>query len=168
MTENEPLRGRLTISDLTASVVDPSKFLETTRIAIDDDTGAVAEGMMQVIEIVAPFGEEVVFEGSATVFVPIGQENMWEKRFDQAMKLITAIGAVKSAGFGEVVKASVKRVAASPMTISAAVASAAGARRYRVTFDRPILVDADWIADNAMCGAAVIPGAVFKGALGKR
>lgn len=164
-TANEPSRARLTVSDLTARAVDLTKRFETTRIAVDDDTGAVAEGMMQVLELVAPFGTEIAFEGLATLFAPVGSENAWEQRIDRAMKLITAIGAVKSAGYGEVVKASATLTKAAAVTIPAAAASGPARRRYRVTFDRPVLVDADWIADNAMAGSAVIPGAVFKGAL---
>jgi len=164
-TQNEPSRSRLSVSDLTAMAVDRSRLLETTRIEIDNDTGAVAEGMMQVIELVVPFGAKVEFVGHATVFVPAGSEKTWETRFAQAMNLITAIGAVKSAGYGEVLHGSATRVTAARVTVPTCVAGAPVRRRYRVTFDRPILVDADWIAGNAMAGSAVIPGAVFKGAL---
>ena len=75
-----------------------------------------------------------------------------------------AIGAVKSAGYGEVVKPAVTLSKSTAVVIPTG-ANAVARRRYRVTFDRPILVDAEWIADNAMAGSAIVPGAVFKGAL---
>lgn len=164
--ENKPFRGRLIVSDLTAKGLDAAP-LETTRIEIDNDTGAVEEGKMQVIELAAKFGKEVVFAGTATLFVAVGAEELWERRLGQALALITAIGAVKTAGYGEVVEGSVTRLAATRASVPAAPAAAVAPvrRRYRVTFDRPVLVDAEWIADNAMQGSAVVPGAVFKGAL---
>jgi hypothetical protein len=162
---NKPERGRLIVSDLTARAADRSQVLETTRIAIDDETGAVEEGAMQVLELVARFGAEVTFVGTAILFAPSGSEAQWEARFAQALDLIKAIGAVKSAGYGEITGASVKRIGSVPVTVPASAAGVALRRRYRVTFDRPILVDANWIADNAMQGGFVIPGAVLKGAL---
>jgi hypothetical protein len=161
---NIPSRGWLNVSDLTAVGLDGSQPIETTRIAIDDRTGTAKEGMIQVLELVARFGTPVIFKGYATLFVPYGADNAWTKRIDQALKLVTAIGSVKSAGFGEVIDPSAKLQTSSVVTIRPAN-PVTGSRRYRVTFDRPLLVDADLIADNAMAGSAVIPGAVFKGAL---
>ncbi len=162
---NKPERGRLIVSDLTARALDGSRRFETTRVSIDDDTGAAEEAMMQVLELVAPFDANVVFEGTATLFVPVGTETIWQSRLERAINLITAIGAIKTSGYGEVVATSVKCNEALAITVPAAAASGAVRRRYRATFDRPILVDAEWIADNAMAGRAVLPGAVFKGAL---
>src|SRR5437660_532608 len=95
---NIPSRGWLNVSDLTAVGLDGSQPIESTRIAIDDRTGAAKEGMIQVLELVAPFGTAVTFKGYATLFAPGGAENAWTKRIDQALKLVTAIGSVKSAG----------------------------------------------------------------------
>lgn len=162
---NVPARGGLLVSDLTAKGLDASRPLETTRVEIDDDTGAVDEGKMQVLELAAPFGQDVAFEGTATLFVPVGEEALWERRLGQAVALISSIGAVKTAGFGEVVAGAVKRRQAARASVPAAAAGAPVRRRYRVTFDRPLLVDAEWVADNAMQGSAIVPGAVFKGAL---
>ncbi|MTW19050.1 hypothetical protein GJ689_22900 [Rhodoplanes serenus] len=167
-TPNEPLRGRLIVSDLVARGVDRSTQHETTRIEIEDDTGAVDEGKMQVLELVAPFGRAVTFEGTAILYVPVGEEEAWTTRLRRALALVTAIGAAKSAGYGEVTATAVERVAATPVVIPAApLAASIGPvrRRYRVTFDRAILVDAEKIADNAVLGSVVLPGAVFKGAL---
>ena len=160
-------RGLLIANDLTADR-DTTSSLSTTRIEIDDETGAVKSGALQVAELVAKFGEEVPFTGT---FHLLARDGIDVARtitmLDRAIKLIPAIGAFKSAGFGEVVAGSVTEKNRTP---GALPAPAALAQRlaYSVTFDRPILVDATRETDNLFIGADVIPGAAFKGALAER
>ncbi len=164
-----PNRGALIAADLSAEIKRNGKTFETTRIEIDDETGAAKSGALQVVELAAPFGEEVEFIGCLHLLAKDGVDpNAVATLLSRAIKLVPAIGAFKSAGFGEVVRAGVtlegepevvKQAAASPSdSVSERLA-------YRVTFDRPILVEAMRETDNLFVGSTIVPGAAFKGAL---
>jgi len=181
--DNSPQRGQIFIRDLCASRMmrDPDATRPTitdlcqeglhTRIAIDPKTGAVTEGALQMVALVAPMGAGVLFEGSLTLFAPEVFQDRITDVLKKALALIGSIGAMKTPGFGEVLQAQ------SALTLESCVAlrtitapAAAEGQRYRlnVTFDRPILVDSTKMAENVVASAAVIPGAAFKGALACR
>lgn len=163
----------LIVTDLVATSLTPWASGETTRIEIDDDLGAAKTGHIVVAELVAPFGDEIAFRGKATLFAPPGRITGIVSALSKALRLMPSIGAFKTAGFGEVIaeKSSIAlNGAATDLSMPALPKPqpATGPLFYRVTFDRPLIVDAEWVADNAFEGAAVIPGAVFKGALAQR
>lgn len=166
---DRPNRGNGLLGDLVAEGYPPSG-LETTRVEIDDAMGAAKTGHLQVIELVAPFGTEVAFHGSAILFWDDGDAARVVRSIDRALKLIPAIGAFKSAGFGEVIAeaCSAEIVERRLLALPAVARSAAGRIGLAATFDRPILVDAQRVVDNAFVGAAIVPGAVFKGALARK
>ena len=181
--QNRPDRGALLFSDLTASTMrracnEPEEPLpcaprETTRIEIDDSTGAVKAGHVQVIELVAPFAAEVTFRGEIVALWPDNPDNRLGKALGAALAMTPAIGAFKSVGFGEIeherssIQLKCKHILASLKTLPP-IAGTDERRAYWVTFDRPILVDAERVADNAYLGSAIVPGALFKGALAER
>lgn len=167
----EPNRARIDFPDLTAhGWAGPST--ETTRIQIDDDIGAAKTGMLQVIELVAPFGQKVRFEGPINVIGSADEETRIGELLNKAVGILSSIGAFKSPGFGEVVveESRLAFVASTPLALPAIEPTAQGAafHRLRVTFDRPLPVDAEKIADNAARGSSIVPGAVLKGALAQR
>lgn len=167
---NEPNRSAIEFADLTALNPLPDAG-ETTRIEIDDETGAVKDGMLQVIELAAPFCQTVRFTGTFVLFRPQDQARHFERLLNQALALVASIGAFKSPGFGEVVEdaSTITFAGAKPLTLPAAVAGDGGLyRRFRLRFDRPVLVDGEKIAANAVLGSAIIPGSVIKGALAQR
>nr|WP_321444808.1 RAMP superfamily CRISPR-associated protein [uncultured Cohaesibacter sp.] len=156
--------------DLTAAI-DPNQTCSTTRIEIDDEKGNVKRGSLQVIELAAPFGQQVAFEGPLVVHYAkgMGAERI-EKAINCALHLIPAIGAYKSAGFGAVVS---EKCGINFQTISSSELPSAESKlplrtAFNVTFDRPLLVDTSRAADNVFESAVVIPGSVFKGALAER
>lgn len=161
-SRDEPNRALLITSDLVAREQSASTI---TRIQIDDETGAAASGALQVIELAASPGADTFFEGSCILLMRPGVDvQQVETLLSRAVGLVPAIGAFKSAGFGEVVAAEVKR--AQPAQSAVVEAPQAQERvAYRVTFDRPILVDAKRETDNLFVGSAIVPGAAFKGAL---
>lgn len=168
---NVPNRAWIDFTDLTARDC-PAQSTETTRIEIDEDTGAAKTGMLQVIELVAPFGQKVRFEGSINVFGSADQGKGIGKLFNNAVGILSSIGAFKSPGFGEVVveESRVALEASIPLALPIIEPTTQGPtfHRLRVTFDRPLLVDAEKIAENAVRGSSIVPGAVFKGALAQR
>jgi len=167
---NAPERGTLIFADLVAEAP-TRRGVETTRVEIDDDLGAVKRGALQIIELVAPFGALVRFEGRFILFAPKDRAKALEKRFQQALRLVSSIGAFKSPGFGEVVpdKSFIKLESSKPLVPPSPVDRGGDElQRLRVRFDRPILVDSEKIADNAILGSPVVPGAAVKGALARR
>lgn len=166
---NEPDRGAIHFSDLAAKGTLP-RTGETTRIEIDDDTGAVKRGQLQVLELVAPFGSVAALSGEIVLFRSGGDQTDYADLLDKALRLVSAIGAFKSPGFGEVVQddSSVQLVSETPQRLPAVTRQQAERLRLRVRFDRPLLVDAERIADNAFLGSWTVPGAVIKGALAAR
>jgi hypothetical protein len=166
---NEPSRGTAIFSDLIAADAPEKPEGHTTRIEIDDETGAVKTGALQVIELSSRFGTEVAFSGSLIVCYPPGLDrNKCENALAKALKLIPAIGALKSAGFGAVKEggSALECLGTRPLALPAAVS---GERiTYRVAFDRPLLVDSRYIAENVFESAKIVPGAAFKGPLANR
>lgn len=180
---NLPDRSRIIFGDLHAAgmVLDPDArpgaahsseqplghAIETARVQIDDVTGAAETGKLQFIELAAPFGAAVRFTGEIVLFAPPSETGRWVTLLNRALALVGSIGAFKSVGFGEVLPHGT-RVQQITGKTAAKVASALPDRfTLRVRFDRPILVDAQRIADNAFAGREVVPGGVFKGALAR-
>lgn len=166
---DQPMRGRLILGDLIADGdVLPSG--ETVRVEIDDELGAAKTGHLLKIELVAPHGAEISFTGTAILYWCSPEIDRIVKAIGAAIRLVPAIGAFKSAGFGAVrAGTSGARVDnGRPMGVPAAPLEPGARRGLAARFDRPILVDADRVVDNAFVGAAIVPGAVFKGALARK
>jgi hypothetical protein len=166
---DRPERGRLHFNDLEADrEAEPG---ETTRIEIDDVLGSVKASALQVIELVATIGTDVTFDGRIVLDTDADLDaTRVETALRKALKIIPAIGAFKSVGFGEVIDTRIGIERSDPVPPAAVSAWRGGdtRRAYRVTFDRPIVVDAKRIDDNLFVGRDVIPGAAFKGALAER
>jgi hypothetical protein len=120
-----------------------------------------------VIELAAPLGKECVFKGSLVMrFASDAIADVYEAAFTKAIKLVPAIGALKSAGFGEVIAGGSSIVRTSNESLVPARPSAAAhSGIFEVEFDRPLLVDAIRVAGNIFQSSKVVPGAAFKGAL---
>lgn len=180
---NEPVRRRIHFSDLVAkgilpdlttpdTVEDlPQKGAHHTRIEIAPDTGTVKTGALQVVELVAPMGAVVLFTGTVEVLAPAQNHDCVTDMLSKALALVGAIGGLKSPGFGEVVEDGTRLIPKGdpvPLTEPTPKDPNNDHIRLRVTFDRPILVNAKKLADNAVVSAQIIPGAVFKGTLADR
>ena len=166
-----PDRGAARFGDLAA--VAPGEARPVTRIAIDRETGSVATGAMQIVELAAPPGEVVDFTGTLVVHYEDGVDPKGvEAAIGKALKLIPSIGAAKSAGFGETVPEGctlVERESERRALVPASPAPLSGDRlAFEVTFDRPIMVDAYRADHNIYKGSTIVPGAAFKGALAER
>lgn len=167
-----PDRGHAIFGDLVAAK--PSRATEYTRVAIDEATGTVKRGALQVIELVAPLGDTVDFSGKLVIRYPDPvQAAKVEAAIRKALRLIPAMGAHKSAGFGEVVTAGCslvetgKHEALAP-TATAPLPPGTNLVAFDVAFDRPLLVDARRAAENVFEGSTVVPGAALKGAVAER
>jgi len=154
-------RGALLLGDLHHDGA-ARQVSSYTRIALMEKTGAVQEGSLQQIELVAPIGEEVCFRGRL-VLRPKAPADAAQKLLT-ALQMIPALGANKSAGFGEVVS---ERCELRPLAEPPLITLPNQAGRYAVTvrFDRPLLVNADRLDNNVFRSAKIVPGGAIKGAL---
>lgn len=169
---DKPNRSRLIFADLTARELGAAPLAPSYRVKIDETTGAAEAGALQVIEQVARPGADIAFDGSVVLFGTQEEADALVALFDTALKITPAIGAMKSAGFGEIVAGS---SSLKPRTPAQALAMPAASPPlsdtplvFDATFDRPLLVDARRIADNAFLGSEIVPGAVIKGGLAAR
>ena len=179
-TSYEPATGRLFLTDLTAKPT--RKDLAITRVAVDDERGGVQEGMLQVIEAPWGYGDIAEFAGQVRVLGKIDTATLdrLRDRLEWAFKLIPAVGAFKTAGFGRLLSAELGRwTPLSPRKSEAGeapgVADAIDGRR--VTVDdiieaggvdfvlhptEPFVVWPVSFGGNFFAGDATIPGQVLK------
>ena len=161
----EPARGRILFGDLVAE--QPGKGLRSMRVHIDPDTGAVEEGKLIFAELIAPPGAAVTFAGEAVLMATEAEAKVWLPLIKAAASWVSAIGAMKSAGFGEVTGIELHRVSDAPLPAQP-VAGVAERQGYHLRFDRRFAVDVRRVADNIYVGQDTVPGAVIKGALARK
>lgn len=174
--QNIPKRGALIIGDLTqTSEVESLAAVKREifhRVQIDDDTGAAANGMLQLIELGAPLGASVKFSGRVVLRGKNIKAGELHTKLSEALRLISAIGAVKSSGFGEVVQEETNKPTlvvddAEPEEAKGWKLTQGAQTCFRLTvaFDRPLLVDSKMEGANAFHSSTIVPGSAIKGAL---
>ena len=149
-------------------------FLPVTRVSLDEQTGAARDGHLLIIDQVAHHGEVVTFAATADLLITKDVAAKWESAFQAAATWVSALGGMKSAGFGKVTKLEVSRQACNSIAPRDTAPSPIADRdldtpqHYRFTFDRPFLVDSHRIAANVYLGQEVVPGGVLKGGLARK
>lgn len=99
----EPQRGKIFFSDFVLE--EQNKTKNYTRIAIDEKTGTVKEGALQVIETALDAGEQGEFTGQISVLlVNDTQEDAIQETLSFLLKHITQLGAFRSVGYGRVIE----------------------------------------------------------------
>lgn len=174
-----PARGVLEFSDLVQVEKDGegsrSKASDVlTRIAIDDQTGSVKTGALQVIESPFAVGQCVTFAGTVRVGGAVPVTEVLEL-LKVAGTLIPAVGANKSSGFGRVegLKFALAEPAqdtqANPVQ-SYAASDFADKADYLIglQFDRPFLVNSTKMGSNVLKSDVNPSGAVLKGAMANK
>jgi RAMP superfamily protein len=160
-----PTPGGMQFSDLVGPA--PGQSRRFTRVKIDEKTGAAEVGMLQTVELAAPLNEVSLFSGHLMVFYPESKRKKLEDWLALALGLLTAMGGVKSAGFGEIVhEMSAISFNEGVHAVCKPSEQAPGDRvTFDVAFDRPLLVNSERIAGNVFRGSTIVPGGAFKGAL---
>ena len=144
---------------------------DVTRIAIDEDTGTAREGALLVIELSHPIGEEVAFRGNLAF--PAQDEGKAVEivaTLNEALRLVVAVGAYKTVGFGRVLRQAT-RVERPKITKAFTPATPKKEGRnftFSFALDGPLLLDSDYPEQNVLRGASRISGAALKGALARR
>lgn len=162
--------GRIAFRDCVSAPVDERRRPISTRIAIDDTTGAVEGGMIAVAQLSHPIGAEVAFKGQVHFpAISADEADGIAVMLDTGIRRVVALGAWKTAGFGRVVSASIgghrrlRGIAPSP-----SAPRSGDAFMWHFALDGPLLVDTEYPEGNILRGATRIPGTALKGALAAR
>ncbi len=181
---DRPERGALLVGDLVArdwlldgdprsgrQRVETGNHVLSHRVAIDEESGAADDGMLQVIELALPPAAIGLFEGD----IVIGRTAEFVRAFGDAspgriiedlMTLVAFVGANKTAGYGAIRRSSC-RFTERPVASVAPAGSSSDRVQVDLAFDQPILVDARRLSMNLVAGADIIPGAALKGAVAR-
>ena len=102
-TDSTPRRGRLIFDEFWCAEEKGSDVLHH-RIAIEQETGKVKEGALQVIASPFAAGKQVAFSGGITAWLHGKDEaEQLKKWLTKGLHSISAMGALKSAGFGRII-----------------------------------------------------------------
>ena len=168
--EFSPRTGRLFISDLTATP--PCTDRTITRVPIDHERGAAAEGMLQVIQAPWSYGEIACFAGEVRVMgaADVQTLDQLKSSLDWAFQLIPAVGALKTAGFGRLRETRTgnwapldsSRSNADERPADANAIASAGGVDFVLHPKEPFIAWPDSFGSNFFAGASTIPGQVLK------
>lgn len=157
----DPSRGCLLFSDLVCK----DTLKEPTvahRVMIDETSGAAKEGHLMVIELPVPPGKPLDFTGEVLLVGQREDASDILAAVKAALTVPLSIGALKSVGFGRIDGTKSEPIARKTTT---AKLPAATEVLWKLSVDRPYLVNARRVANNAFLGQVDIPGTALKGAL---
>lgn len=135
------------------------------RIRVSEEAGAVERGMLMVIETPLASGEEAVFQGDISLDATQEQAEQVCGWLSKAAEFISAVGALKSIGFGQVCAAT---ASLRPVVNTAAVVELAAQEALWLSFglDRPFcFAKPGHGSGNHFESVDFVPGAAIKGAL---
>jgi hypothetical protein len=157
----DPSRGCLLFSDLVCT----DTLTRTTfshRVKIDETSGAATEGHLMVIELPVEPEKQLNFTGEVLLVGSRRDANDILAAVNAALTVPLSIGALKSVGFGRILGTKSEPFA---RKTTPAKLPAATEVLWKLSVDRPYLVNARRVANNAFLGQVDIPGAALKGAL---
>lgn len=160
-----PERGCLHFTDLVMH--DKGDRTVGNRVRIDSQTGAAKSGELLFVELVAKQGFDATFTGQIAIYASEDRGKKWIDALRAATTRISAIGAMKTAGYGEVVSIEIHREMENQSLVVAECDVPQDVLSYKLTIDRPFLVDARRAADNVYVGSTIIPGGALKGLLAR-
>ena len=155
-----PRRG-LTSTDFVVENAPPSPGTRT-RIAIDNVTETVSDGMMQVIEQPAPAGAEVLFTGTLFLFGTVDEKRL--ARLRRAIDFVPQVGGLRTVGFG----ASRCIRFESNSTAAADTERLADRLELCLSFASPFCAGEARNTPNTYSSADHVPGGVIKGAVARQ
>jgi hypothetical protein len=162
--------AKLRLKDLKLCKIDDIEFDSTkvsptqvTRIAIDDDLGAVRSGQLLVIEQIAQAKSSLTFSGVWQIWATTEEAKALTQRLRWALLSQTQLGAYRNVGFGRL-KDVVLNVSAAVVKEIADVGDAALVE-LSLSFDEPFCVATKNRRGNVFESADYVPGGVILGAL---
>ncbi|MGY3436800.1 MULTISPECIES: hypothetical protein [unclassified Marinovum] len=164
----KPAATRIFFDDLKASVTGSARPKSAYhRVRIDDVSGAAATGQLVVLEQCATPGAIVPFSGQFTVYGDDIEADFARTLVLRALDFHVTIGSHASIGFGKVSRVDGPTVTPAKVAETASQLPENDRLIWTFKLDRPYLVDADRIVDNAYLGSEDIPGGALKGCLAR-
>ncbi|HMW17072.1 MAG TPA: hypothetical protein PKN13_10305 [Accumulibacter sp.] len=170
-TDDGGRRARLQVADLRLQTIDGRDWekqaqpLTHTRIALDDATGSVQRGALQVIEQIAPPGAVLRFTGHWRAWATPEEAEQLSRQLRAALLAQTQIGADRSVGLGVVRGATVDTAVVPPREDGQIPSPHGRCLRLTLTFDEPYCITERVHNGNLFKGGEGIPGGVILGAL---
>lgn len=127
----------------------------TTRIHINPETGTADSGGLQVIELIAPYDDELRFSGRIVIHSDFDPEGSLKN----ALQKISAVGANRSIGFGEISKITLALEGGTPNQNTPLT------EWFELSVDRPLMVGTQMLEENVFHSDDIIPGGAIKGML---
>ncbi|MFA6203146.1 MAG: RAMP superfamily CRISPR-associated protein [Gallionella sp.] len=155
------LRSRFWVNDLVAEKTD-EELLYSTRVTIDEATGAAQNGMLMMAEQTQKSGSEIIFKGIWRAFLTGNEANELETALQAGLLWHSQLGAQRSVGFGELLSANItigSSEGGQGMPLSGVHA------RLKLSFDQPICVTTRSRRGNVFESGDIITGGTIKGAL---
>jgi hypothetical protein len=164
---NEPLRGRLRVEDFRACA-ETSEVRTRHRIAIDAQTGAADDQMLQLME--APWGSGATVQFTGAIRCVAKDRTAAEelaRQVEVGLRWVPQFGGERGLGFGANAGVSVSVQPSTGQTNppSAQEADNATAWALVITPLAPFLLARHRTIENVFEGQDIIPGAAIKGAL---
>ena len=137
---------------------------QRTRISIDNETGTVTTGALQIIEDCFPAGSDnPQFIGSVLLRHQKGNEaKLFEQWLNKALQYIPAMGSFKGTGFGKLLKAEIRNI---PLCQSTVTNQLSNTSRFgfQLKPDRPFCLGKPQTPDsNRIISDEIISGNVIK------
>ena len=165
-SQDEPKRARLYFSYYWQAETPATSPQVRHRILIDNATGTVAQGALQVIEEPFSCGAKVCFSGTIRAQVTDEAEakhlTHWLRK---GLEYIPALGAFKGTGFGRVLAVNLEAINPPPPTLTDWQLPQDGMIGIRLQLDRPLCFARHHHTDNRFESVDFIPGAAIRGAL---
>ena len=166
-SQDEPKRARLHFSYYWQAETPVTSPQVRHRILINNTTGTVARGALQVIEEPFSCGETVCFSGTIRAKVTDATEakqlSHWLRK---GLEYIPALGALKGTGFGRVLAVNLEPIKLPP-TLTNWQPPQDGMMGIRLQLDRPLCFARHHHTDNRFESVDFIPGAAIRGALAR-
>ncbi len=172
-TDNQPIRALLRFDHDWLAAPPANNRQARHRIRIDPRTGAVAGGMLQVIDSPFATADPSTFVGHIEADLESqAQADTLAMRIRKGLEYASSLGAMKAAGYGRITCVAVTAIPveyAAPASSSAPVLDQ-NARQLGLSlrFDRPLCVARPHTGNNRYESEDRIPGSVLRGAIAAR
>jgi hypothetical protein len=138
------------------------------RIAIDEDSGTVKDGAIQMIDSPFPTGKEVKFCGSITAPVDQGEDKKLLNWLKKGFEFIPALGAFKGVGFGKIIQVDITQALAETKKLND-ITQATNTLQIGLSFDRALCFAAPHSHDsNHFKAEEHVPGTALKAAIANK
>lgn len=160
----EPDRGRLKVTDFILVKPADAANAVNTRIRIEEERSTVEKGALLITEQPFKPGQSVQWQGNVEFLAPKVHLDDLSRQLKEAFCFITAIGAEKSIGWGQLKQVEFGK--ASLTEAPATIIPNGSPTRLKLAIEpkEPLLIGGTANTDNIFVSESNIPGTAIKGA----